>query len=209
MVSQQQYRRIQMKPVPALLHCRRLGVPTFLGYLVLALAGCGGSGGPPPDTTPPTVPTSLAATAASSTQINLTWTASTDDVAVTGYKVERCQGASCTTFAQIAAPSGTTFNDTGLSASTSYSYRVLAADAAGNISASSTVVTALTLPNVAVSLSPKRGGLTVGQALTLTAALTNDTRVTWASSSGGSLSGQTNTPNSFSPAAARVYTIHG
>ena len=196
-----------MKPVPALLHCRRLGVPTFLGYLVLALAGCGGSGGPPPDTTPPTVPTSLAATAASSTQINLTWTASTDDVAVTGYKVERCQGASCTTFAQIAAPSGTTFNDTGLSASTSYSYRVLAADAAGNISASSTVVTALTLPNVAVSLSPKRGGLTVGQALTLTAALTNDTRVTWASSSGGSLTGQTNTTTSFSAAAAGVYTI--
>ncbi len=42
-----------------------------------------------PDTTPPTIPAGLAGTAASSTQINLTWNASTDDTAVTGYKVYR------------------------------------------------------------------------------------------------------------------------
>ncbi|HXM99973.1 MAG TPA: fibronectin type III domain-containing protein [Candidatus Dormibacteraeota bacterium] len=197
-----------MKPVPACLRFRRSGVVTFLSYYVLALAGCGGGSGPAPDTIPPTVPSNLAATAASSTQINLTWTASTDDVAVTGYKVERCQGASCTSFAQIAAPTGTTFNDTGLTASTSYSYRVRAADAAGNVSASSTVATATTPAlTVAVSLSPKRGGLTVGQPLTLTATLTNDTQVTWSTSSGGSLTGQTNTTTSFSAAAAGVYTI--
>ena len=38
----------------------------------------------------------VGATAASSSQINLTWTASTDNVGVTGYRVERCQGAGCT-----------------------------------------------------------------------------------------------------------------
>src|SRR5260370_546839 len=47
----------------------------------------------PPDTTPPTAPTNLTATAASASQINLAWIASTDNVGVTGYMVERCQGA--------------------------------------------------------------------------------------------------------------------
>jgi len=50
-----------------------------------------------------TAPTGLSATAASSAQINLAWTASTDNVGVTGYRVESCQGTGCTTFAQIAA----------------------------------------------------------------------------------------------------------
>ena len=73
------------------------------------------------------------------TQINLAWTAATDNVGVTGYRVERCQGAGCSNFAQIATPSGTTFNDTGLTAATSYSYRVRATDAAGNLSGYSSV----------------------------------------------------------------------
>ena len=50
-----------------------------------------------PDTTPPTAPTALAATANGSSGINLSWTASTDNVAVTGYRMERCQGAGCST----------------------------------------------------------------------------------------------------------------
>ena len=45
------------------------------------------------DTQAPTAPTAVAAAAASSTQINLTWTAATDNVGVTGYLVERCQGS--------------------------------------------------------------------------------------------------------------------
>ena len=99
------------------------------------------------DTTPPSAPSNLTATAASSTQINLSWTASTDNVAVTGYKIQRCQGASCTTFAQIATPSGTgtTYIDTGLSPSTSYSYEIIATDAASNPSLPSNVGTAMTL----------------------------------------------------------------
>src|SRR2546425_4804138 len=89
----------------------------------------------PPDTTPPTAPANLTATAASASQINLAWTASTDNVGVTGYRVERCQGAACSNFAQIATPTATTFSDTGLTASASYSYRVRATDAANNLSA--------------------------------------------------------------------------
>ncbi len=67
-----------------------------------------------PDTQPPTAPSSLTATAASSSQINLSWTASTDNVGVTGYFIERCQGVGCTLFFRIAVSAGTTYNDTGL-----------------------------------------------------------------------------------------------
>ncbi|TCM91055.1 hypothetical protein EV294_109132 [Paenibacillus sp. BK033] len=91
-----------------------------------------------PDTTAPTAPTNATATAASSNQINLSWTASTDNVGVTGYNVYRggvLAGSSA----------GTSYSDTGLTASTSYSYTVKAKDAAGNESAASSTVSATTL----------------------------------------------------------------
>jgi chitodextrinase len=94
---------------------------------------------PSSDTLAPTVPTGLKATPISSTQINLTWTASTDNVAVSGYKVYR--GTSL-----IAATAVPSFSDVGLTASTAYSYKVLAYDAAGNASAQSVAVSATTGP---------------------------------------------------------------
>src|SRR3989454_7867667 len=97
-----------------------------------------------PDTTPPTAPSSLTATTVSSSQINLAWTASTDNVGVTGYLVERCQNAGCTSFTQVGTPSGTTFNDTGLSNGTTYRYQVRAKDAANNLSAYSNIAGATT-----------------------------------------------------------------
>ncbi len=100
----------------------------------------GGTG----DQTPPTAPSNLTATAASSTQIDLSWSAATDNVAVTGYRLERCQGSGCSGFAEIAQPTGTTFSDAGRSASTSYSYRVRAVDAAGNLGPYSGTATATT-----------------------------------------------------------------
>ncbi len=96
------------------------------------------------DTTAPSAPTALSATAVSSTQINLSWTASTDNVGITGYKVERCTGASCTTFAQIGTPATTSTVDTGRTAATTYRYRVRANDAAGNLSSYSSIVNATT-----------------------------------------------------------------
>ena len=92
------------------------------------------SGTPPLDITAPTVPGNLTARAASATQINLAWNASTDNVGVTGYQLERCQGAACTNYAQVATLTATSFNNTGLGANTAYRYRVRAADAAGNLS---------------------------------------------------------------------------
>ena len=80
----------------------------------------------------------------SASQINLAWTASTDNVAVTGYRVERCLGAACANFVQVATPTGASFNDTGLAAATTYRYRVRAADAVPNLSGYSSIQNATT-----------------------------------------------------------------
>ncbi|MBI5530722.1 MAG: DUF4082 domain-containing protein [Candidatus Doudnabacteria bacterium] len=90
-----------------------------------------------PDTTSPSVPTNLSASPVSTTQINLSWSASTDNVSVAGYKVFR-DGL------QIATTTITNFADMNLSAGTQYSYTVSAYDAAGNSSAQSTASNATT-----------------------------------------------------------------
>jgi len=138
-----------------------------------------------PDTTPPSAPANLTATAASVSQINLSWTASTDNVGVTGYRVERCHGTACSSFAQIATPTTTAFSDTGLTASTSYSYRVRAADAANNLSTFSSTATTSTpsAASISVSISPTRAAIAVGQTQTYVATVSNDSQnlgVTWA-----------------------------
>ena len=117
------------------------------GPWVMQMVAFRAADGPPtePDPTPPTAPSNLTATAASSTLINLAWTAATDTVGVTGYRVERCQGAGCRTFGQVATPTTTTFSDAGRTASTSYSYRVRATDAAGNLGPYSPIASATTL----------------------------------------------------------------
>lgn len=89
---------------------------------------------PSPDIAAPTTPMKVTLTFISGTQITLSWTASLDNVGVTGYRVERCQGAGCATFTQVGTPTGTTFSDTGVTAGNIYSYRVRATDAAGNVS---------------------------------------------------------------------------
>ncbi|GAA3881494.1 hypothetical protein GCM10022381_24690 [Leifsonia kafniensis] len=91
------------------------------------------------DTTAPSVPTALAASATTSAGTTLTWVLSTDNVAVTGYEIYR-NGALVTT---IEAPA-TTYTDTGLTASTTYTYTVKARDAAGNVSAASTATSVTT-----------------------------------------------------------------
>ncbi|MEX0676880.1 MAG: LamG-like jellyroll fold domain-containing protein [Pirellulales bacterium] len=96
-----------------------------------------------PDTQPPTAPANLTATAVSASQINLSWTASTDNVGVTGYRVER-QDPLSSNFVQVGAPTGTTFNNSGLSSGATYNYRVRAADAAVNLGPYSPVASATT-----------------------------------------------------------------
>jgi glucose/arabinose dehydrogenase/chitodextrinase len=128
------------------------------------------------DTTPPSAPTALTASGVSSSQINLSWTGSTDNVGVSGYRLERCQGTGCSNFVQVATPVGTTFNDGGRTASTSYSYRVRAADAAGNLSAYSNVATATT------SAAPDTTPPTPPTGLSAAAASSSQINLSWTGS---------------------------
>ncbi len=104
-------------------------------FQVAAFKAAGASSGS--DTQAPTVPASLSASAPSSSQIDLSWAASTDNVGVVGYRIYR--GGSLLTTA-----TGTAYSNTGLTASTTYSYQVSAIDAAGNESAMSTAASATT-----------------------------------------------------------------
>ena len=88
---------------------------------------------PSPTPTPtPAAPSGLSATAVSGSQINLSWTdnANNED----GFHIERCTGSGCTNFSQIAqaTPNTTTFNNSGLTSSTTYRYRVRAYKGAAN-----------------------------------------------------------------------------
>jgi chitodextrinase len=86
------------------------------------------TGNPPPDTVAPSVPAGLTATVVSNTQVNLSWKASTDNVAVKGYYVYLNDKPLTTTTAL-------SFQHAGLSAGTTYNYRVSAYDAVPNHSA--------------------------------------------------------------------------
>jgi hypothetical protein len=94
------------------------------------------------DNEPPTAPADLVAATASNRAIDLAWTESTDNIGVTGYEVFR-DGA------PVGTATGTTFTDSGLASSTTYTYQVTAFDAGGNVSAPS---------NVASATTAKKGG---------------------------------------------------
>ena len=172
------------------------------------------NGGPvvtPPDTTPPTAPASLAATTATANQVDLAWPASTDDVAVTLYFVERCAGPGCSNFREVATTVSGPLSDTVLNPSTSYSYRVRARDAVNNRGDYSAVATATTL-TIDVALSPRWGaGLTLGQSIALTATVTNDigaAGVNWSVNSGsGGFTSTNKTSATFTSMTAGSYTI--
>ena len=121
-----------------------------------------------PDTQAPTAPTNLAASGTTSTSTNLTWTASTDNVGVTGYDVY--QGA-----ALIATVATTSYNVTGLTSGTAYTFSVKAKDAAGNVSAASNVVNVTTL-------TPDTQAPTAPTNLTASGTTSSSTNLAWTAS---------------------------
>jgi beta-lactamase superfamily II metal-dependent hydrolase len=92
------------------------------------------------DITPPTAPSNLTASA-SKRKIALSWTASTDNVGVTGYQVWRASSPTGT-FAQIATTTSTTYTNSALQSGSTWYYYVKATDAAGNVSAASNTASA-------------------------------------------------------------------
>lgn len=118
-----------------------------------------------PDTQAPSAPSNLTAAVVSSSQINLSWSPSTDNTGVAGYEVYRNN-------TKIAAVSTTSFGDASLSSATTYTYYVKAFDASSNLSAASNTVSAATL-NAAFGLIQgtvysSSGGIVAGAKITTT-----------------------------------------
>ncbi len=107
-------------------------------------------------------------------QVNLSWTASTESGGtVANYLIERCQGAGCSSFAQIGMTNILLYTDVSVSPGTTYSYRVRASDTTSNAGPYSNVVSATTpgsspaSPSIA-SVAPPSG--LVGTAVTISGA---------------------------------------
>src|SRR5882672_682225 len=99
------------------------------------------------DTMPPTAPANLVVASKTSTTVSLTWTASTDNVGVTGYRI--FDGAT-----QVGTSATTSFTVTGLAPSSTHTYTVRAVDAAMNVSAASNAVTVTTDPAMVDTTPP-------------------------------------------------------
>ena len=102
---------------------------------------------PIPDTTAPGAPSGLSAQVAAG-GVTLTWLAASDNVGVTNYEILR-NGATLATVGAV-----TTFTDTTTAPGTTYSYQVRARDAAGNLSAPSSVVTVAIAPSGGNTTTP-------------------------------------------------------
>ena len=140
--------------------------PTIAAIEVYALEG------PPPDTEVPSTPGSLAVTGVTPGSVSLAWTASTDNTAVTGYKISRAGQP-------VATVQGLAFTESGLSGNTLYQYSVVALDAAGNesVPASTPATTApdVTDPSIPGSLAGTPGN---GVVILSWTASTDDSAVT-------------------------------
>ena len=112
--------------------------------------------GPPPPTAPQS-PTDLSATVISSSQIDLSWTAPSDDggSAITGYQIEKSTdgGTSWSILVANTNSASTTYSDTGLSPSTTYSYRVSAINSAGTSSPSNVATVTTTVEKRSIVLN--------------------------------------------------------
>jgi fibronectin type 3 domain-containing protein len=94
-----------------------------------------------PHTTAPAVPTGLAAMSLSDTQIQLTWTNPSPNLA-TGIKIERSTDGTNFTQVAIVGRNDTSFTDAGLKAATVYYYRIRATNQIGDSTYTSVVFTA-------------------------------------------------------------------
>jgi len=165
------------------------------------------------DTQKPSIPTNLRATLVTANQINLAWNASTDNVGVAGYYVNR-DGV------RIATVTTTTFGDSTVSPNTRYVYTVQAFDAASNVSDPSLGLTVTTLlacsrANPTVSLIPASQFGKAGTSLNYTFSVTNNDSNGCGSSSfsltrsipAGWSASFTPTSSSLAPGAAATSTL--
>jgi fibronectin type 3 domain-containing protein len=128
-----------------------------------------------PDNTPPSAPTNLSTSAANSGEVDLSWSASTDNIGVSSYDILR-DGSKVGNV----PGSSLTYQDTTVAASTSYSYTVVARDAAGNSSPASNTAT-VTTPAGAAPAAPSN--------LVATAVNGTTVNLTWTASTSSNVTG--------------------
>ena len=133
------------------------------------------------DTVPPSTPATIIAGATGPDAITLNWNPSSDTggSGMSGYRIERCTGAGCIDFREIASTPRPPYTDAKLSQHTTYAYRIRAVDNAGNLSAYSNATLATTqpsqqmLPDLAISDLKVPQTAVVGGAMEATAMVTN------------------------------------
>ena len=111
------------------------------------------------DLQPPTAPIITSITAASSTKVNLAWSASSDNIGVAGYQISRDGALIATVQSNTLA-----YTDGAVAAGTQYAYVVRAYDAAGNYASSNAAQ--VTTPGAAGAPAPSTCGVTAKQAFT-------------------------------------------
>ncbi len=149
------------------------GVPSVASWVRLS--------GPTGDTQPPTAPGNLSANS-SNGSVALTWSASSDNVAVTGYSIYRSTTSGFTPAAgnKIGQTSATSYSDASFSAAGTYYYRVIAQDASGNASAPSNEAVAVVVLDSTpptVSLTAPAAGSTVSGIIAVTASASDNVRM--------------------------------
>jgi chitodextrinase len=159
-----------------------LAASTLYAFTVAAVDAAGNASAPSaplsvttpaaPDTTPPSTPTGLTGTAVSSSQVDLSWNAATDNVGVTGYSVY----LNDTLLTRIAT---TSFQHTGLSAGTTYNYRVSAHDAVLNHSAWTATPVAVTTPATPETPAPDTQAPSVPTGLVGIAVSSSQINLSW------------------------------
>ncbi|MEA2240725.1 MAG: hypothetical protein QOD24_281, partial [Solirubrobacteraceae bacterium] len=152
------------------------GVPSVAKVITIPVPGT--------DLTPPSSPSALTATGDAG-RAQLSWTAATDNLGVVQYRIHRATtaGFAPSDANRIATVGATTsYTDSGVANGTTYRYRVVAVDAAGNASVPSNEATAvipLDTSPPAVSLTAPANGATVsGSAVAVTATASDDVGVT-------------------------------
>lgn len=173
-----------------------LKADTTLGYSLQSGAYDGAIGDGNIDMQAPTAPANLTSTGKTASSISLNWTASTDNVGVTGYDIYRNGSI-------VATTTSTSYTDTGLNASTSYSYLVRAKDAAGNVSGNSNTISVSTNTNaVAYEAESTVNTLAGGAVVVACSSCSGGSKVGYVGNNSGTLQF-----NGINAATAGTYTL--
>jgi hypothetical protein len=159
--------------------------------------------------TPPAAPSGLTATAISASQVDLSWTDNASNE--TSFRIDRCTGASCTSFTQIGTrpANSTSYSDPTAAGATTYVYRVFAVNSSGNSapsnSATATTPAACTPPSIGTQ--PQSQSITSGSSATLSVAASG-TNLSYQWYAGTTaINGATSTSVTVSPTTTTSYFV--